>query len=463
MPILKIYKKGLELIVDFEGKESKAILLLSRIPFVRYDEYSDKYRALPMVFWEIIDAFKKEGFQVETDLWLNHSIDVRGDIESILRPYQKQAALELEKRKWRGVIVLPTGAGKTLIGLYAMSHLRQRTLIIVPTIDLMEQWKRKIMERLIINPDAIGVWKGDRKDLREITIITYQSASKREFLEKAMDKFNLVIFDEVHHLPARTYIEIAKRLASRYRLGLTATPKRVDQRENLLPMVIGDIINVATTKELVEDGYLAPYEYKLVRVSMNREEWEQYRRLMNVYKSYIEDRFPNLSGKKAFERVVKLAWKDRKAKEALEARMKAKAIAMAPESKIEKINEILKKHKAEKVIIFTRLQRTAYLISHLFGIPVITANVPKGIRKRILDMFRTGKVTKLVSAEALDEGIDVPDASVGIIVSGTSSQRQFIQRVGRLLRPSKSKAIIYELVTRKSFDEFLSKARKGRF
>jgi len=460
--VLFIRKRELELEIDFEGWESKAILALSNIPFVRYDEYTDTYRALPCVYWEIRDRFRRMGFRVETEVNEDlHVGDVRFRERINLRQYQRDVIDRLSRKGFRGVVVLPTGAGKSVIGMYAISRLRCRTLVVVPTIELMHQWRWKIRKSLGVLDQHIGAWGGGRRDIREITITTYQSACRRDFLLKAMDMFNLVIFDEAHHLPAETYIEIAKRLIARYRIGLTATPRRVDMRDRLLTIFVGDIIYGAGMKTLIEKGFLARYEYEKIRVSMTKEEYEEYKGLMRIYRKYVEERFPNLSGRAAFERVVKMAWKDRRAKEALEARMKAKSIAMAPKAKIEKLNEILEKHKRDKVIIFTRLKRTAHLISYLFGIPVITSDVPKSVRRRIFSMFERGRITKIVSAEALDEGVDVPDASVGIIVSGTSSERQYVQRVGRVLRPKDKPAKIYELVTAKSFDEFLSKARKG--
>ena len=459
---LFIRRKELELEIDFEGSESKAILALSNIPFVRYDEYTDTYRALPCAYWDIKDKFRKLGFKIETDLNEDlHIGDIRLRERISLRPYQREIVDKLDHKNFRGVVVLPTGAGKSIIGIYVISRLLCKTLIVVPTIELMHQWEGKLRRSLGIPREYIGMWGGGKREMKEITITTYQSACRRDFLLRAMDMFNLIIFDEAHHLPAETYIEIAKRLIAKYRIGLTATPKRVDMRDRLLTVFVGEIIYGPGVKELVKKGFLARHEYEKIRVKMSDEEYREYRRLMAIYREYVDKNFPNLSGRAAFDRVVKLAWRDRRAKEALEARMKAKNIAMAPKSKIEKLNEILKRHRDDKVIIFTRLKRTAHLISYLFGIPVITSDVPKSVRRRIFSMFERGRVTKIVSAEALDEGIDVPDASVGIIVSGTSSERQYIQRVGRILRPKDKPAKIYELVTAKSFDEFMSKARKG--
>lgn len=457
-----IRKRELELEIDFEEDESRIILILDKIPFVRYDEFSDTYRALPCAYPELISALRNSGIEVISDISSDWSLDI--DLREPLvelRPYQREAVEWLRKNRFRGVVVLPTGAGKSLIAIYALYLLRMKTLIVVPTIELMHQWKSKIRSVLRIRDDSVCFWGGGYRALCGITITTYQGACKRDFLVRAMDKFGLVVFDEVHHLPAETYLEIAKRLVSPHRIGLTATPERIDRRDRFLPLFVGPIHYGARVSELVRSGYLAEYEYRKISTYMDKEEWRTYRENMRIYREYVRSNFPNLTGRRAFDMVVKMAWKDRRAKEALEARMKAKAIAMAPKSKIAKLNEILTKHRDDKVIIFTRLQRTAHLISYTFGIPVITANVPKSIRRKIFSLFRSGRITKIVSAEALDEGVDVPDASVGIIVSGTSSQRQYIQRVGRVLRPKKKKAIIYELVTAKSFDEFMSKARKG--
>ncbi len=456
-----IRKRELELEIECMGSESKEILAMSGMPFTVYDEQRGAYRALPCVYWTLKDRLSKYGFKVKSELNEDMKLDVTIKGKIGLRPYQKEALDILSKKKFRGVVVLPTGAGKSIIGIQAIGLLREKTLVVVPTLELMEQWRIKITRVLGIHGDTIGMWGGGKRELRNITITTYQSACRRDFLKRAMDSFNLIIFDEAHHLPAATYIEIAKRLIAKHRIGLTATPERLDRRDRLFPIFVGDIIRCVGIRELIRKGYLSGYDYEKIEVFMSKEEREKYLELMKVYREYIKENFPKLSGRKAFEKVIRRAWLDRRAKIALECRMKAKSIAMAPFAKISALNDILHRHRNDKVIIFTRLRRTAHLIGYTFGIPVITSETPKTVRREIFSMFRTGKITKIVSAEALDEGIDVPDASVGIIVSGTSSERQYIQRVGRVLRPKERKAKIYELVTARSFDVFLSKARKG--
>ena len=152
---------------------------------------------------------------------------------------------------------------------------------------------------------------------------------------------------------------------------------------------------------------------------------------------------------------------DPEARRALSSYYKARKLALNAEEKLKVLERLLEKHKGEKVIIFSRYTDVVDEISRRYLIPRITHETPRGERARILDMFRRGKVTKLATAEVLDEGVDVPDAEVAIIISGSGSPRQYVQRLGRLLRPKRRKAVLYELVTRETIDWLLSSKRRG--
>ena len=300
--IAYIRKRELELEVDFKGSESQAILAMSSVRFVAYDEDRDVYRALPCVYWELKNRLTLFGFKVETEINEDTGLGFEILRKSVaLRDYQENIMRSLRRKNFRGVVVLPTGAGKSIIGSQAIRELKQRTLIVVPTVELMHQWRTKIRKHLGPPDNAIGMWGGGRRSLGDITITTYQSACRREFLMVAMDRFNLIIFDETHHLPAETYIEIAKRLTAWHRIGLTATPERIDRRDRLLPIFVGDLIYGAGMRELIRRGHLARYEYEKIRIDMSDEERETYRRLMKIYRSYVRENFPKLRGREAFE------------------------------------------------------------------------------------------------------------------------------------------------------------------
>ncbi|MHA1617347.1 MAG: DEAD/DEAH box helicase [Candidatus Njordarchaeales archaeon] len=456
---MRIRRVGLELAIELDEDETP----LKDIPII-LDKKTRTWRLLPMYYYDLKRRATLLGYDVKTNLRgnisLSNIIASKLSRQYELRDYQLQAINFLAKNNWRGVIVLPTGAGKTLIGIEALNQLRLKTLIVVPTLDLMNQWLRKLNESLGIPRSLIGLYGGGKYSIREITIVTYASAHKKEFLEKAMDYFGFVIFDEAHHLATELNKEIAKRLIAPYRIGLTATP---GEKHKVLEALIGPILKIATFKDLVSKGYLAEFNYKRIYVRLTSEEEKRYQELMKTYVEYVT----NLSGKDEIERfreLVKKSVRDSEARKALLARIEAKNIALKAREKIEVLKDLLSRHKKDKVIIFTRHVDAAKYISVMFGIPYITGDMDKKRRKEILKMFEEGKVTKLVTAEVLDEGMDLPSASVGIILAGRPSKRQLIQRIGRLLRPKNGKkAMIYEVVTRATYDFFASKKRRIRF
>lgn len=445
-------------------KEVPRDIVLPASVRAKFDEPTRTWRILPMHYFELKEWLSRTGVKLSTKI--NENFEMSSElVQSLkptyeLRPYQKRAVEELEKRRWRGVVVLPTGAGKTVIGLEVINKLRCRTLICVPTLDLMNQWVEKLVRMLSVPRKFIGLYGGERREIREITVATYASARTHDFLKRVVDYFGLVIFDEAHHLAGRVTREIARRLIAPYRVGLTAT---VDERaKEVLESLIGPVVRISTLRELTERGFLAPFEHRRIYVSLADDERREYEELMRKYVEYVK-RIPEEDEITRFRELVRRSVKDREAREALLARIRAKRIALESKEKLRVLEELLKKHRNDKVVIFTRHVDTAKYISYLFGIPCITGETPRKRRREILEMFEAGLVTKLVAAEALDEGVDLPSASVAIILAGRPSKRQFIQRIGRVLRPLPGKrAVIYEIITKATYDAFAAKMRRVR-
>ncbi|HIP89738.1 MAG TPA: DEAD/DEAH box helicase [Thermococcus paralvinellae] len=426
------------------------------VPFARWDERCNHYRALAYKYRDIIEFLRQEGVEFE-DHVLDNVIpspvyDVEFDFE--LRDYQKEA-VEKWMRSKRGVIVLPTGAGKTIIALEIIRRLSVSTLVVVPTLALLEQWK----ERLSVFGD-VGEFSGRKKELSPITVTTYDSAYINA--EILGDKFLLIVFDECHHLPSEAYRNIAQMSVAPYRLGLTAFPERADELHELLPDLIGGIVYQKTPEELV-GKYLALYEVVGIRIPLTKEEKERYRRYYEIFKSYIEKRGITFRNLEDFQRIVMRSGSDEEAFKALRALEQARKIAFSSKRKLEKLREILERHKGEKIIIFTRHNELVYGISRRFLIPAITHKTDKKERSEILKKFREGRYKAIVSSQVLDEGIDVPDASVGIIISGTGSSRELVQRLGRILRPApgKEKATLYEFISVGTSEVRVAKRRKS--
>jgi len=381
-----------------------------------------------------------------------------GDLPKIkvkLRDYQLEAIENwcLEKM---GSIVLPTGAGKTIIGLKIIEIVNSPTLIIVPTLDLIKQWTKILSQNFDIEIGNIG---GGTENIQPITVSTYDSAYiKAPWIG---NKFLLIVFDEVHHLPAPSYRLIAETFIAPYRLGLTATIEREDHLEQDFPYLIGKSTFQITAKELVENKYLANYIIERKKTFMSSEEYVKYKESMTIYYTCLKKIGLNMNSNNAFKRLIMMSTKNTMARRALVARNNAIDIALNSRSKMDAIRKILGENKDIKTIIFTQHNKLVYEISNNFLIPFITHKSSKEEREDVLTGFKDGRYKAIVTSKVLDEGIDVPDAQLGILVSGTGSSREFIQRLGRLLRPKNdnNEARLIEIVSSGTSETLTSERR----
>lgn len=423
-------------------------------PSMKFDSKTKKYIAMAYKYSDVVSYFRESGIRFK-DMALEPLPfpNVREKIK--LHPYQERA-LSAWLRSKRGVIVMPTGSGKTLLGLKAISTLKVATIIVVPTIDLMYQWSESILKNL---GTRVGMLGGGHEDFQGIMVSTYDSAYSK--IEIIGNRFLLVIFDEVHHIPSQGYMEIAQLMPAPYRLGLTATPEREDGRHYLLPELVGPIIYRITPEEL-SGKYLAEYKVKRVYVTLKEEEERRYKALRAKMKEDLKRLGIELKSLNDFKRLIYLASKNRVAREALHSWYESSNIAVNSKAKIEKLGELIERFKEKKIMVFTRDTHAAYAISKLFLIPAVTYKTPKEERREILEKFREGRYRVIVASNVFDEGVDIPDASVAIIVGGYGTRRQFIQRLGRVLRKREGKrAEIIELVTRYTSDYRLSVRRRG--
>ena len=382
----------------------------------------------------------------------------------VLRDYQERAMENWTKSLMRGCIVLPTGAGKTVLGIRAIEQINSSTLVVVPTIDLMDQWTQVLKKYLkyegedkknILSKEnsdypqtKIGNLGGGRDDIQQITVATYDSAYLRA--PYIGNQFELIIFDEVHHLPAPGYRLIAEQFIAPYRLGLTATIEREDGLHDLLPKLVGGIVFQLGTQELSEKKHLAEFEIERRQVELTSKEQKDYDDNYSVFLSSLNKlgfRYPSMHNLK---RLIMMSNKNKIAREGLLARNKANSIALNSQSKISELKKILTENKFAKTIIFTQNNKMVYDLSDRFLIPFITYKTTKEERRNVLEGFKSGKYSTVVTSRVLDEGIDVPDAELAIIVSGTGSGREIIQRLGRILRPKKDqkKAKLVEIISK---------------
>ncbi len=418
------------------------------------------YLCKPIYFLSLSSALKELGYSVRTSIRASHPLPFPVNLQVELRPYQEQAFLRWNQNGDRGVVVMPTGAGKTFIALKAIAELKQSTLIVVPTVDLLNQWHRNVCTHLGLSELQVGIWGGGQRDLREITIMTYDSASLHA--PNLADRFGLLVFDEVHHLPAETYRKIAEESATPRRLGLTATPERVDGLETDLEYLVGRVVFSVSKEELERKSYVASFRQERVLVDLTPIERMRYEKLWAVYKSHLKAVMARVRGRRAnpIQVLVRRIRFDENARIALDSWRRARKIALEADSKIDEVERLLKRFRNRKVLIFSEYVSIVNRIAKKFGIPKITAQTSVTERKEILRRFKEGRITKLVSGKVLDEGVDVPDASVGIIVSGSSTKRQYVQRLGRILRPKEVQAILVEIVSKRTTEMQASERRK---
>lgn len=422
-------------------------------PYARWDPRVEAFRALPLHYPDIIEYLERSRvlYRDNADKSLP-TPPLNSDIE--LRQYQKEALDAWLDAGRRGVIELPTGSGKTYIALKAIERLNSSTLIIAPTLDLVDQWRDHLEKQYSVE---VGVYGGGESTLKPLTVSTYDSAYIRA--EQIGNRFNFLVFDEVHHLPAPSYMQIAEMYIAPYRLGLTATFERPDGGHEELPRLIGGRVYRLDVDSLTGQ-HLSPYTHERIYVDLTPEERDEYEREYSVFTGYLKRKNIPMRSQEDFKRFIMYTGGDPDAREALLARNRAVEIALNASSKIEVLSDLLSVYGDEKAIIFTRHNDLVYRLSRRFLIPAITYRTPTSERRKTLEDFRKGDYRVVVTSQVLDEGIDVPDASVAFIISGTGSSREYIQRLGRILRKQKGKtAKLFELVARDTVESRISRRR----
>lgn len=370
-------------------------------------------------------------------------------------PHQIEAVEAWWTQKARGVVVLPTGTGKTFVAMLAIAKASRPALVVTPTIDLLNQWHGELVAAF---GEPIGIVGGGHYDLRPITVTTYDSAYIH--LERWGNRYGLLVFDECHHLPGPTYSLAAIGSLAPFRLGLTATPERADGMEDAYPGLIGPIIYRREIKELSGE-FLAEYRTQKVFVQLSPEEQASYDQARQIYRQYIDNHKISLGGPNGWQRFIFEASKSKEGWEAFRAYREYKRLERAASAKLHKLEELFLLHARDRIIVFTADNATVYRIAHQFLVPAITHQTKARERKLTLERFHRGEYSIVVTSQVLNEGVDVPSANVGIVLSGSSTIRENVQRLGRLLRKHQEKqAILYEVVARGTMEEFSSERRR---
>jgi len=377
----------------------------------------------------------------------------RDEKQVTLRPDQRQAAdAWLESR--RGCLIMPTGTGKTEVALQLIESIAQSTLIVAPVRDLMYQWHRRILQRTGIDAGILGdgVYR-----VSPLTVTTYDSAYLH--MARIGNQFSLVVFDECHHLPGQARQDAARMCVAPFRLGLTATPERADGRHVLLGELIGPIVYRQKLKDARGDT-LADYNLQRIPIYLSDEERGRYDELSETIRQYMYQRRQE-DASFSWQKLCSESGSDPAARRALRAFYAKAAIEDRAEEKLRVLEDLFRLHVGEPCLIFTGTNAMARDVSRRFLIPCLLNHCGKRERLDILTGLEEGRYPAVVANRVLDEGVDLPDVKVAIVIGGSASPRQAIQRLGRILRRSRfGRGVLYEVVTRQTRD--VARVRKRR-
>jgi len=429
------------------------------LPHAEADPRSGTLRAPAYRYAALRDALDDVGAVVDDRLSDAPALDLTTSYE--LRPYQRAALTAWRDADDRGIVELPTGSGKTVVAVAAIAALGRPALVVVPTIDLLEQWRRELTAEFDCE---IGQFGGDVQEYGPLTVSTYDSAYLRA--DDVGDRFGAVVFDEVHHLGGESYRDIARLLAAPARLGLTATFERPDGAHEVVEELVGPVVYRRSADDLAGD-HLADYDIKRLTVELTDEERERYEAAQGTFTDYLARSNIEMRSGSDYQELVKRSGTDPEAREALLAKQRARDIMMHADAKLAELEAIFDRHREDRVIVFAASTELVYRVSERFLLPAITHETAASERREILRRFREGTYSGVVAANVLDEGVDVPDANVAVVLSGSGSEREFTQRLGRILRPKDGdapgpgRALLYEIVTEETAEERVAGRRRG--
>ncbi len=371
-------------------------------------------------------------------------------------PHQTEGLEAWWKAGGRGVVVLPTGTGKTHLASMAIERTGRPTLVVTPTIDLLNQWYDELGAAFGVE---IGLLGGGSNDLKALTVTTYDSAYMN--VERLGDKFGLVVFDECHHLPGPTYALAATGSIAPYRLGLTATPERADEAHVRLDTLIGPI---AYRREITQlrGEYLADYTVETRYVSLTEAERFRYDSCREAYRTFISDHGIDLRRPGGWGQFLREAFRSAEGRQAYAAYREQRGLALAAPAKLGLLEKLLDDHHGDRIILFTHDNATVYTIARRFLVPVITHQTKAAERRDVLRKFNAGDYPIVATSRVLNEGVNVPEANVAVVLSGSGTVREHVQRLGRILRKRGAKeAVLYEVITRDTSEQYISERRRN--
>jgi superfamily II DNA or RNA helicase len=449
MPVRLAFQGGTLRIEGLAEHEARDFLPASSA----WDAREAIYRAPAVDYAAIVRALRAKGLEATDDARRYTTLSLAPSARREPFPYQTEALEAWGKARHRGVVVLPTGAGKTFVATLAILSRQRSTLVVVPTLDLLNQWYDVLIAAFGV---PVGIVGGGYHEVLDLTVTTYDSSHLH--MDRLGDRFGLVVFDECHHLPSASYATAARMCLAPYRLGLTATPERADGRT--ADDTIGRIVYRKDITELSGE-YLAAYDTVRLDVPLAPSERETYDKDRATYLGFLRAHGIRMSERDGWSRFLILSSQSDAGRRAFAAYRRQRALALAAPGKLAFLARLLHQHRDGRTIVFTEDNATVYAISRRFLLPAITHQTKVKERSQILAAFNAGELTAVVTSKVLNEGVNVPEANVAIVLSGSGSVREHVQRLGRILRKGENKrATLYELVAVGTGEERTSDKRR---
>ncbi len=430
---------------------SPASLDPGALPGVTWDPRVRSWRAPADAYASVVARLARDELRFETQM-ADHATATAGWSMPELRWYQQDALAAWGAAGRRGLIALPTGAGKTMIAVAAIACCGVPALCLVPTRVLLDQWAQVLMRHV---PEVGRLGDGERT-LAPVTVATYASAIT--WAPQIGDRFGLVVVDEAHHVGAECPGEVLQMLVATARLGLTATPPLGDAAL-AVERHVGPIVYTLAIDDLVGSA-LAEFDLVTIPIGLTGEERARYEAARARFGAAFAA-FRRAAPGSDWPAFVTAAMRSEEGRHALAAWRTSREILAYPADKRRVLRESLARHADQRTLVFTPDTRTAYEIAREFLVHPITHEIGRKERTRVLERFAAGDLNVIVSAQVLDEGLDVPAAEVAIVVGGSASPRRHVQRIGRVLRPAPGKrARVYELTVADSAEVMQVRRRR---
>lgn len=424
-------------------------------PGAVWDAREALFRAMAVDYARIVLWAKARGLVLEDRARAYRELEARPAAARHPYPHQEEALRAWTAAQSRGVVVLPTGAGKTFVAALAIAARRRSSLVVVPTLDLLGQW-HDVLATAFDTP--IGLVGGGYHDVQDLTVTTYDSAHLH--MDRLGARFGLVVFDECHHLPSDASSQAARMCLAPFRLGLTATPERADGRHTAYDELVGPVVYRRDITDLAGQ-YLAPYDVERLEVPLSAEERARWSAARAEYVGFLRKHGIRMGSPDGWSQFLVRSSASDEGRRAFLAYRLQRQLALAAPGKLDVLARLLHRHRRDRVLVFTEDNATVYRIARDFLVPAITHQTRVRERSQILAGLSDGTLGCVVTSKVLNEGVDVPTANVAIVLSGNASVREHVQRLGRILRKAGDKrALLYELVAAGTGEESTSERRR---